>query len=97
MTPDRTEFEVVFDHWRANVIPIVCKSSVALNERAGLDKLLAKLSPRKTRSVNMSHVDHCQSLIGQHQSFHRLLQREVIQNEANQRRRIFRIRIHEIS
>ena len=76
---------------------IVRKPSVALNDRVGLNKLLANLSPRKTRSADMSHVDHRQSLIEQHRSFHRLLQCGIVQNEVNLRRPIFHIRIHEAS
>ena len=73
------------------------KPSVALNDHVRLNKLQVNLSPRKTRSVDMLHVDHCQSLIEQYQSFHRLLQCHIVQNEVNQRRPMFHIRIHETS
>ena len=53
------------------MVLIVRKPSVTLDDRVGLIKLLANLSPRKTRSVDMSHVDHRQSLIEQQRSFHR--------------------------
>ena len=40
------------------MVPIVPKLSLALNDHVGLNKLLVNLSLRKTRSVDMSHVDH---------------------------------------
>ena len=86
MIRDRIEFEVVFDHWRANVGPIVRKPCVALNDHVELNKLLANLFPRATRSVDMSNADYRQSLTEQHRSFHRLLQCEIVQNQLNQSR-----------
>ena len=75
----------------------MCKLFIAVNDRIGLNKLLANILSRKIRSVDMLHVDHRQLLIEQHRSFHRLLQREIIQNEVNQRCPIFHIRIQETS
>ena len=79
------------------MVPIVHKPSLALNDRVGLNTVLANLSPRKTRSVDMSHVDRRQSLIEHHRPFHRLLEYEAVQNEVDQRRPIFHVRIHETS
>ena len=62
-----------------------------------MKKIATILSPRKTWSVDMLHVDHRQSLIEQHWSFQRLLQCEVVQNEMSQRRPIFHVRGHETS
>ena len=73
----------------------VYKPFVALNDRVGLNKMLVNLSPRKTRSVDMSRVNHRQSLIEQHRSCHRLLQKEIVQNELSQRLPIFHVRVHE--
>ena len=77
--------------------PIVRQPSVALNDRVGLNKLMVNLFPRKTRSVDMSHADHRQSLIELHRSFYRLLQCEALQKEVNQRRAIFHVRVRETS
>ena len=76
------------------MVPIVCKPSVALNNRVGLNKLLTNVI---LKSVDMSHVDHCQSLIEQHRSFHRVTEVRGCLNGASQRRPIFHIRIHETS
>ena len=87
---------LIIGKWRMCYSPCA-KPSVTLNDHVGFHKLLANLFPRKTRSVNLSHVDHRQSLIEHHRSFHRLVQSEFVQNEMNQTRPVFHVRIHETS